>query len=1629
MNDNTTALPITSDACTELLQLSARTSPTTIIAESDAFLAKYGANFENPDYCQDFISQLLTHIKLLDVVDNELLIKLETYALMVNALFFTLAKVCNHEPLREMRAKVLLQLNHYAGQSLTLALKITRDKRLNFGYHISVVSKIKGSYTIIQDMLEETNALLALVFRNQAHEIYSMDFVNELKKQSIDILFNNVNHALMMAEYADQFESRAQARSYIQEALNFNQQLKAHEKTLRGFRSKPRTEIDRLFKGLTWQTTNDYKRFQRNNVYGDLCSAFYAVIIGNEASNLDALTVLSTNIHKASRPSPESKSPAYAKMKNEIRGLINGFENLELPTSGAVVIDWKENLSHAFRIIQLLKHCHDREEIGQILPSLIRLLDILVNKLSAEPNSVIFKTAAEHLDIIKSRVIEINQECQEKLLPRSQPPVAAVTPATPLIVIGERPLAQALEALFSDEFDANAPNHSIRLMFSDKNMTQQVIEAVLKRITAENVTEAVLQKMDSEHIQQFLDKTHHTNTLLLYIFHQVFGEHPTLRVLKNETVGLLFKIATLYFRAGLIKFKASDDYTEKDAQLYQKLHEHFQSLEKLIADYDNYIYHIKSSGQKDKIWQAFLDVLQYQIDYVHICLNINLFSRAVEAITVANKNLTEVNESIDEVASIAGLNRHSLGNELVTVYGAMLANASKQIAAYEKLTKPNTIVYQIDAIMYCNSAQEQVSKLFDALHNIPPEMGNENYAALIAQYHILWKVYAFRLEMLTFIQVRCDQTIASTERCQDKPPADKLAAIRDMQVMINGLFFLIKELTPYHDRRFPTDEISHHFQKAITIIMAQQAQLFWQLLAANHVPFGFHALYYQQLKNNYDIFTTHIISEFTKCLESKVATEPDYVSLQAKALFDFAIYFAAIAEQFANFEWTREAHDQADAALNLLAHTAKLNEVHLKCKETLQRSRMPAPAQLRLLHSQFLLLSDKVEQVDSFLENFCKKKSFHVNKTDSETCRLAEVLMQRIAENHHNTLVLCEVTLQLNHDFDLPRIIALLSTIKRHLLDNQLEVESLHGITNLLAETTSLFVKHIDQGLVLLHKELKRLESIEAKKQREVVLRIQQAIQRENRKNNQRVKVADQELIKAPAPKRQLATPIVRERQRKKQDTVELIEATELTYEMIEAAAEAELAKPEKLSKKAIRLQKKDKKRQALMPSQESIVSPIVPITDKSLASASLPIEPSTQQNKKQRRILRNQAAEEISFDLIQDLIKEVAALALEEEKLFAQDEDYAYRVPDIHIERDPQLQKLLDLLAKEKVKAYAYGGYPRDHLLNRPHKDLDLVVFCSPEIVVKLFGSAARPHHTIANQFSLQGDIDIRCTNSSLLEFANALDTTANALFVNANGQLYDPKGGYCNLIGPAPLESIGNTEQTFADDPIKMFRLIRQSCDLGKAIQAKDYLALKRHAGLLSSVPLKDFRKHFSSLFLNGNAASQFEWLFKKRLLNSFLPVLNSANYSYRYVPFWLQTHCKRIDASANRVNDYPFYRLIAIFLAPHCYNMAKKGPLAQADIVNNITLDFFATFPGFTASKKEFTFLIDELNLFTNAFRIDSARQLQRLEEQYANKRAAPIVHQYQTKRKPIESEMKTSFPDIMRLHISARRSGAS
>lgn len=164
--------------------------------------------------------------------------------------------------------------------------------------------------------------------------------------------------------------------------------------------------------------------------------------------------------------------------------------------------------------------------------------------------------------------------------------------------------------------------------------------------------------------------------------------------------------------------------------------------------------------------------------------------------------------------------------------------------------------------------------------------------------------------------------------------------------------------------------------------------------------------------------------------------------------------------------------------------------------------------------------------------------------------------------------------------------------------------------------------------------------------------------------------------------------------------------------------------------------------------------------------------------------------------------------------------------------------------LAGEEV--HLVGGAVRDRLLRRPLTDLDLVVSGDAAPAAKTLGRAVGgpvfalsdawgSWRVLAADRSWQADLTPRRGGS--LEADLALrDFTLNAVAEPlAGGAPIDPHGGAEDLAA-GRLRMV--SEQAFADDPLRVVRLARLSCELGLTADPDTLAAARRHAGGLERV-----------------------------------------------------------------------------------------------------------------------------------------------------------------------------------------------
>ncbi len=212
---------------------------------------------------------------------------------------------------------------------------------------------------------------------------------------------------------------------------------------------------------------------------------------------------------------------------------------------------------------------------------------------------------------------------------------------------------------------------------------------------------------------------------------------------------------------------------------------------------------------------------------------------------------------------------------------------------------------------------------------------------------------------------------------------------------------------------------------------------------------------------------------------------------------------------------------------------------------------------------------------------------------------------------------------------------------------------------------------------------------------------------------------------------------------------------------------------------------------------------------------------------------------------------------------------------------------------------AYVVGGYVRDLLLDRPCKDLDIVVEGSgiefaKALSDRLNGTKVSFFKNFGTAMFMHNDLEFEVVGArkesyrdhsrkplvedgTLQEDRERRDFTINALSISLNpedfGTIVDPFDGLSDLRDGrliTPLDPV----QTYSDDPLRMMRAIRFASQLGFHIEDRSYQAIKDHAERLKIVSQERITDELNKIILSPKPSVGFKLLFKTGLLHQFFP-----------------------------------------------------------------------------------------------------------------------------------------------------------
>jgi poly(A) polymerase len=240
---------------------------------------------------------------------------------------------------------------------------------------------------------------------------------------------------------------------------------------------------------------------------------------------------------------------------------------------------------------------------------------------------------------------------------------------------------------------------------------------------------------------------------------------------------------------------------------------------------------------------------------------------------------------------------------------------------------------------------------------------------------------------------------------------------------------------------------------------------------------------------------------------------------------------------------------------------------------------------------------------------------------------------------------------------------------------------------------------------------------------------------------------------------------------------------------------------------------------------------------------------------------------------------------------------------------KHPIFSTIANLSAEHNLQVYAIGGFVRDIFLERPSKDIDVVIIgngiefaesVAKKLKVKLsvfknFGTASLKYNDLEVEFvgarKESYRLDSRkpiVENGTLEDDQKRRDFTINALAISLHpdtfGQLLDPFDGIADLerkLIRTPLNPI----ETFSDDPLRMLRAIRFASQLNFKIDDVAIAAIKSNLERISIISQERITDELNKIILSAKPSTGFNYLFDTGLLQKIFPQM-TALYGVEYI-----------------------------------------------------------------------------------------------------------------------------------------------
>lgn len=223
-------------------------------------------------------------------------------------------------------------------------------------------------------------------------------------------------------------------------------------------------------------------------------------------------------------------------------------------------------------------------------------------------------------------------------------------------------------------------------------------------------------------------------------------------------------------------------------------------------------------------------------------------------------------------------------------------------------------------------------------------------------------------------------------------------------------------------------------------------------------------------------------------------------------------------------------------------------------------------------------------------------------------------------------------------------------------------------------------------------------------------------------------------------------------------------------------------------------------------------------------------------------------------------------------------------------------VEQVLKRLNDAGYKAYIAGGAVRDLIMEKPPHDYDIATDAKPEEVKKLFSKTIDTGIKHGTVTVLENKIGYEITtfrhdgcyrdgrHPQNVEFVKKPRVDCMRRDFTINAMMYSPKDGFLDFfcgkrdIRQGIIRCVGNPEERFKEDALRMLRAVRFKAQLGFDIEDKTAYAIKKYAVLVKKVSRERILEELNKILLS-DSPDAIRDLHELGLLKFILPEIEAC------------------------------------------------------------------------------------------------------------------------------------------------------